>query len=159
MTTHVNDAGTWRTLTNIYVNDAGTWRNILETWVNDAGTWRMVFQYAKLDTTLTLGVNSSDPLDIIRGYIFGSLGSMASRTLADGTTIDQLVSSSGSGTTTLIISGFGSDPGTAYFTSLSVDGTGHTSASASYGYSGGQATWTWTGSFLGSSGTRAIIIV
>ena len=43
MTTHVNDAGTWRQLAGVYVNDAGTWREIQEVYVNDAGTWRSVF--------------------------------------------------------------------------------------------------------------------
>lgn len=38
----VNDAGTWRTLQDVYVNDAGTWRRIQEVWVNEAGTWRLV---------------------------------------------------------------------------------------------------------------------
>jgi hypothetical protein len=42
----VNDAGTWRTPTEIYVNDAGTWRQIQEIYVNDAGTWRLVFSGA-----------------------------------------------------------------------------------------------------------------
>lgn len=43
MTLHINDAGTWRDITNVYVNDAGTWRDIQEIHVNDAGTWRLVF--------------------------------------------------------------------------------------------------------------------
>lgn len=42
MTIHVNDAGTWRQITNVYVNDAGTWREATEIYVNDAGTWRRV---------------------------------------------------------------------------------------------------------------------
>jgi hypothetical protein len=41
--THVNDSGTWRTLTEIHVNDSGTWREIEEVWINDSGTWRLVF--------------------------------------------------------------------------------------------------------------------
>lgn len=43
MSTHVNDAGTWRAITEIHVNDNGTWRRILEAYVNDGGTWRLVF--------------------------------------------------------------------------------------------------------------------
>lgn len=43
MTTHVNDAGTWRQLLGVYVNDVGTWREIREVYVNDAGTWRSVY--------------------------------------------------------------------------------------------------------------------
>lgn len=42
MPTSVNDAGTWRTLQDVYVNDAGTWRRIQEVWVNESGTWRLV---------------------------------------------------------------------------------------------------------------------
>jgi hypothetical protein len=42
----VNDAGTWRTATEVHVNDAGTWRQITEIYVNDAGTWRLVFSGA-----------------------------------------------------------------------------------------------------------------
>lgn len=42
-TTHINDAGTWRTLTEIPINDAGTWRAVQEVYINDSGTWRLVF--------------------------------------------------------------------------------------------------------------------
>jgi hypothetical protein len=53
----VNDAGTWRTLTEIHVNDAGTWRSLIEVYVNDAGTWRLVFAAA----TVILGnITQSD---------------------------------------------------------------------------------------------------
>lgn len=53
MTTHINDSGTWRTLTEVHVNDSGTWRNIQEVYVNDGGTWRSVFLFA----TVTLNPN------------------------------------------------------------------------------------------------------
>lgn len=43
MTTHVNDSGTWRQLTEIHVNDSGMWRKLIEAYVNDGGTWRLVF--------------------------------------------------------------------------------------------------------------------
>jgi hypothetical protein len=43
MTTHVNDSGTWRELTNVYINVSGVWTEIQEVYVNDAGTWRSVF--------------------------------------------------------------------------------------------------------------------
>lgn len=42
MTLSINDAGTWRSITDVYVNDAGTWRRIQEIYVNDNGTWRSV---------------------------------------------------------------------------------------------------------------------
>jgi hypothetical protein len=55
MTTHINDAGTWRQLQGVYVNDAGTWRDIQEVHVNDAGTWRLVYQNLSVQLQVPTG--------------------------------------------------------------------------------------------------------
>ncbi len=42
MPIHVNNAGTWTLVNEVYVNDAGTWREPQEVYVNDAGVWKTV---------------------------------------------------------------------------------------------------------------------
>ena len=58
-TTHVNDGGTWRQLTEVHVNDAGTWRTIQEVYVNDAGTWRSVFVFFSADAGADINTTSN----------------------------------------------------------------------------------------------------
>lgn len=48
MPLHLNDAGVWRQVNDVYVNDNGTWREIAEIYVNDSGTWRTVFAGAQV---------------------------------------------------------------------------------------------------------------
>lgn len=57
------------------------------------------------------------------------------------------------GNSVLTIAGFGSDPGSGYFSSLTVGGTSYTSASATYSFSGNTATWTWNGVLFNFNGT------
>ena len=40
MTLHVKDAGTWKTVNNVYVKDSGTWKEATYAYVKDAGTWK-----------------------------------------------------------------------------------------------------------------------
>lgn len=81
MTLHLNDVGTWRTISNVYVNDAGTWREIQEIYVNDNGTWRSVFinavvslapSYALSNTEGPFGSTFTD------GLFMGTNGSISS---------------------------------------------------------------------------------
>lgn len=135
MTTHVNDSGTWRELSQAYVNDSGVWRELLSIHVNDNGTWREVFVGA--DFVVTSGQS---------GTIFGfdtptGIGSVNPTTF-QGDTIHRMNSN------TVGFSEFalnrGTDPGQSYFTSLRANGQEVTSASATYSYSGGLARWIWS---------------
>ena len=73
----VNDAGTWRTLTDVHVNDAGTWRRIQEVWVNDAGTWRMVHVGDVVAiTSQTITDSQLDPTPAVVSYQLQSDGNV-----------------------------------------------------------------------------------
>jgi hypothetical protein len=152
--THVNDLGAWRQLRKIHVNDLGTWRSIRFVWVNDLGTWRKVFSR---DHSFSITVGDSGGGSF--GYISGSFGAISGGTLDDGSTITGLYNATGDGLLHFSASGFSSDPGQSYFSSLTVDSTEFLSSSAGYGYSGGVATWSWaTGfTFVSSSASGTIV--
>jgi hypothetical protein len=115
---------------------------------------------AKLDATMTEGFYDDGSTQYI-GYVSAiPIGSMSSTAVAGGYTLDFCYDAV-SGTTNCYvgISGFGADPGQSFFTSVVVGGTTKTSASASYLYAGGQASWSWSGSFgLDGSGTSSVVI-
>jgi hypothetical protein len=43
MTLHIKDAGTWKTVNNVYVKDAGVWKEVNEIYIKDAGVWKNAF--------------------------------------------------------------------------------------------------------------------
>ena len=98
----------------------------------------------------------------------GSFGSRSPTTLVDGKTMAYWVdhieynydSSISTQYSTLIITGFSSNPGIGYVTTATVGTTSKSGSSASYGYPvSGQAVWTWTSIFgFGSSGTVSVSI-
>lgn len=154
----VNDGGTWRTPYQVSVNDGGTWRTIQQVYVNDGGTWRTVFQYLLLDATMSEGSYFDGVYDYI-GYWAGNMGWMSSTSLPGGITVSVIFDQVGS-SSTLALSGFGADPGQSYFGTITVGGVSKTSASASYAYGAGVASWTWASSYFGldGSGTSAVAI-
>jgi hypothetical protein len=155
----VNDSGTWRSAQGVYVNDTGTWRSIQQVYVNDAGTWRVVFA-SNLSATLTAGITSTyvDGMGFGHqdyGFDDGTSGHGAYGSLSNTTFIgtvctindNQLDFGGGLGyfSTTFSIRGLSSDPGQSAFTSLTINPGGTlTTASATYLYSAGIATWSWS---------------
>lgn len=155
----VNDGGTWRTPYQVSVNDGGTWRTIQQVYVNDGGTWRTVFQYLLLDAVVTEGTGGTG--SAYHGYSASSgYGSITSALVANAYTLDEISSEDISGSTTLRIGGFSSDPGQSFFSSIAIGGVSKTSASASvYSYSSGTATWIWSSySTLDGVGTSTVVI-
>lgn len=114
-----------------------------------------------LDATMTEGsdVDPFDPSIYYYGYNYGGYGSMSSTSIAGGYTLLILIDSY-DGSSTCHISGFGSDPGQSFFTSVTVGGVSKTSASASsYTYSTGTAIWSWASLFgLDGTGTSSVVI-
>jgi hypothetical protein len=118
--------------------------------------------------TLTVGSHVSGlcsgthPI-IMKGYVSGVMGSYSPTGLTGGET---LVSVYDEGPTPpcvpavseLSISGFSSDPGSSWLTSITCNGVENTTPST-YTYSGGQATWNWTTQFGFSSGNYSCSIV
>lgn len=157
--THLNDAGTWRKLRNIYVNDLGTWRALKSAYVNDAGTWRQVFSASDL-FTLTAGQGTIAGPIVYTGYdnngypwSNGVKGSLSSAILGDGMTVQSLNDSVTLNQALLIVRGFSADPGTGYLTSLLINGITKLGSAAGYswqpGGNTGWAMWVWSGSTFG----------
>jgi methylmalonyl-CoA mutase N-terminal domain/subunit len=107
--------------------------------------------------TLTAATSGTAP-NQTSGYISGFLGSISS-TIFRGKTITALDSTySISPGTGFNISGFSADPGKAFFTTLTVQGTPLTSASSTYSYSGGVASWGWGSVVISASGSYTVAI-
>jgi hypothetical protein len=110
--------------------------------------------------TITIGTSTSDT-----GFIRGSIGSMSPTTTSNGFTYSALVDhytiKGDFGNSHFSVSGFTSNPGAGWLTSVKVgSASAHTGATALYSYLGGQATWTWRGiewGFVGHSETCTII--
>jgi hypothetical protein len=144
------------------VRVSGTWRSFASGWIRVSGTWQQFYSGGATGTysgNATAVYESSFPAESwgILGP-FGGGGSWSGTTDSNGMTmgtfIDVYVASAYT-YSAFSISGFSSDPGAGYFTSI----YGKTSASASYGYSSGVATWTWTDAPFGiSTGTFAVVM-
>jgi hypothetical protein len=76
----------------------------------------------------------------------GSFGSMSPSTLTGGESYNRWYDV-GSSLAYFTISGFTSNPGSSWLSSASCVGTSKTGATATYSYSSGAATWSWTSSF------------
>lgn len=149
MSLNVNDASTWRSLA-MWINDATVWRK-LALWVNDAGTWRRLTSTTAA-FTFTAGLYDPDPTfhtysEIGRSTIH-TVGSVtAGNPLPDGKTVAECLDANtgpGSIAAHFSVSGFSSDPGANYFTSLVGNSITLLASAATYSYAVGQANWTWT---------------
>lgn len=145
---HLNDAGTWRHIQNVYVNDAGAWRPIQKVWMNDAGTWRQVYVRRPPETfSVSAGQNGTGGA---YGYVFGSYGSIIGATLTDVAIVRQFhdnnpVAQGGSGT--LAIAPTTGTLTQDYFTSITANGVTRLAVDASFSFVGGQGIWTWATGF------------
>lgn len=100
----------------------------------------------------TLTAASSCPSASNYGFSSGVCGSIAPTTDANGNTITLLISNTTLIQSQLFISGFSSNPGSSYFTTTMVNGISKTSSAATYAYTSGTASWTWTGEFIDATG-------
>ena len=158
MTTHVNDAGTWRAIQQVQVNDGGVWRNIQQIYVNDGGTWRTVFSAAVLSATMTEGSAGG----VFLGYIDGSIGSMDTVAFTDGSgNTLRAVFDDNTGNSYLDVYA-ATDPGATYVSSCEVAGVSKNTADATYSYGVVGATiarWLWPSTFgIDGSGTSTVVI-
>lgn len=137
-------------------DSSGVTRMIKRAFVGDAsGVARLVFQPSVVFSIV------AGQIDTLIGYYSGQFGSIAGAGLPTGQTIyavwEDVIIPAGTVTGGVIISGFSSNPGSAFFKSLAVNGlTLNTSAATyTYGVAGpGWAEWQWSGGFgLFVSGT------
>ena len=115
---------------------------------------------ATINTTMTAGNSSTG--GTFRGFkTTGSpvFGSITSNLMSDGKTITDFYDETVAPDAVLAISGFSSDPGQSYFTTAVGNVTSKSSASATYGYAAGVATWTWLSTFgFPTSGSAVVQI-
>jgi YD repeat-containing protein len=125
------------------------------------------FTTAASDTvTMTQGTYVSGPITL-DGFNSGQFGSVSPSTLTGGKTILQLMDAYNGPPfiyTQLIISGFTSDPGQSWLTSVTANGVTRSGASAAYSYANGSAQWDWypptfSAMRFGPSGTTAVTFV
>jgi len=151
---NVNDSGTWRKLKELWANDAATWRKLKSLWANDSGTWRQIYQ-AGIDFTLTANGSAQNSVGTVgKGYNsaltgFGVHGSLSAQPLLAGygLTIWTLFDITATNEAYVEISGFGSDPGSGFLTSITnvTGGVTRLASAATYNWlGGGLARWYWT---------------
>lgn len=116
--------------------------------------------------TLTPGSLSQEcappflPHFVLVGYISSGFGTYSPTGLTGGKTVAEIVDETavGCGTTQSIfnVSGFSSDPGKSWLTSITCNGVKNLSSASSYGYSSstGIASWAWSQKFGLSNGAQ-----
>jgi hypothetical protein len=150
----VDSGGVTRKVKKFHVVDSGgVTRTLKKAYVVDAsGATRLYFTSAD-DFTLVVG---TEPLGGEgRGYAQGGFGNITpSPVLGDGTTIVDLLIGNNTHILNLSIAGFPSNPGAGYVATLVINGTTtFLGSAATYSYSGGQATWQWSGAGRFTAGT------
>ncbi len=108
----------------------------------------------KYNGTMTAGVSGAST-----GYLASSYGSVSPSSLTDGKSLTIISDDSFNGNCAVRVSGFSSDPGAGYINYVAANGVSKLRTDASYSYSGGAATWVWTGSFgFTNGGTYPVVI-
>jgi hypothetical protein len=92
-----------------------------------------------------------------------TIGSVSPSTLTGGKTLYSLYDyydiSVGSSYGFFQVSGFSSDPGSSYFTTLTINSTNYSSSSATYSYSSGIATWVYPVVFSFLNATTYTVVI
>ena len=94
------------------------------------------------------------------GYFSGVMGSYSPTGLTGGDTVYgvydvQTFGGCSSNVSILIVSGFSSNPGSSWLTSITCNGVTNSASSASFVYSGGMGSWHWSHLFGLSGKTSA----
>jgi hypothetical protein len=122
--------------------------------VASLGISPMIALAASDDGTITVGSSGCPGTIEVWGYS-GSIGSYSPTGLTRGKTVASLftlgVGASCTGTFSghLSVSGFSSDPGQSWLTSVACNGTTKTGATATYSYGSGSALWSWSATSWG----------
>lgn len=138
---NANVSGTWKQ-PKPWVNVSGTWHNATSAWVKVAGTWKQVFASSYVDNiTITAAVSGTNT-----GFSApSSQGSASPSTLNGGKTLSVAeYGTTGGIKFVLQITGFSSDPGAGWLANAVADLTTYVGTSATYSYSAGLASWSWT---------------
>lgn len=119
--------------------------------------------------TLTSGGSSFGPCGEFQtvgdGYYSSLMGSYSPTELTGGNTLFGIYDvirpgCTNPGNSSIIVSGFSSNPGSSWLTSVTCNGVENTAGSASFTYSSGQAIWSWSKLFgFSGSGNYSCSIV
>jgi hypothetical protein len=168
MTLKVWNGSAWTNVPYLKVWNGSAWTNTKKGKVWDGSSWVQFFTGLLYDGTITLGQKYTPGVERLVGfYVSPSFGSRSPTTLVDGKTFygcyDYYDLAGGIVTNAnVVISGFSSDPGQSYFSSI-VSNSGiefFTSVANSYSYLSGVASWGWDDQTFGfaTSGTTACTI-
>ena len=155
MHTYVADpTATTRKLKKCFVSDPATAiHNVKKIFVSDPGDIvRLVFESTSV-FTMVAGTGSSGPGVTLVGYSASvGFGSRTPTVDVNGNTVEGIFQSVRGATMNYQVA-VASNPGQSYFTTFAIAGQGtFNSSAATYGYSGGIASWQWP---VGSSSFTA----
>lgn len=128
----VNVGGAWHAVTGVFVNVGGSWHQVYS---SAGGTYNFTLNAGENNLATTFGYNNTVP--------FGSITPSANLpSTSPALDIRTLTYNSNTGVVSLSVEGFGADPGSGWLQSLTI--SSHAFPAASYSYSGGIATWSWS---------------
>jgi len=141
----VDSTATTRKLKKCYVVDTGSvTRNLKKIWVIDSGNVaRLVFESTSV-FTMVAGSGTTGPGATFTGYSASiGFGSRTPTVDVNGNTVEGIFQSIRGATINYQVA-VASNPGQSYFTTFAIAGQGtFNSSAATYGYSGGIASWAW----------------
>lgn len=139
----------------------------LQSELNSADSELSVNPFVSTDNgTLTVGsiqfICSPSGLRIEIGYGTGAFGSYSPAGLTGGNTVINAISDivpincNTPPFSTLVVSGFSSNPGSGWLSSITCNGVNNTGSSASFSYTNGTAAWNWDPSKQFGFGSKPI---
>lgn len=147
----------------IVVDSGGVSRQVKRCFVVDSGgVSRLIFASTSVFTMVAGQVSFGHGITTT-GFSAGLFGTLTPSTDLNGNTIQAMDNQSAGGGVFNVTIDAASNPGSTYFTSVTFTGTGGATfltSAASYGYSGGQATWSWSaGSAYLSNGSAYTVTI
>ena len=164
MTMSVKQGGAWNTVTGLYTKQSGVWQPVQTGYVKQSGVWNIFYSSGLYNGSMTAGFVSDGLTFTYIGYepVY-TIGSVSPSTLTDGKTLYSLYDyydiSVGSSYGYFQVSGFASDPGSSYFTTLTINSTNYSSSSAFYSYFSGTASWVFPVVFSFSNGNTYTVVI
>jgi hypothetical protein len=152
----VDSSNTSRLVKRLFVVDSGNVsRQVKRMFVVDSGNVSRLVYTGQDDLSLTAGTSAGTS-----GYAVSGFGSLTPTVLGDGMTVADLYSSNTAPfPLTFVITGFSSNPGSGYVTSVLINSTTLLGSSASYSYYGGQVTYTWSSGVRLAAGTVYPVVI
>jgi len=166
MTMSVKQGGVWNPVTGLYVKQSGVWQSVQTGYVKQGGAWNIFYSSGLYNGSMTAGTDTDGVNYVSYGYAsgVGAFGSASPSTMTDGKNFQALYDyydlNVGGSYGIFGVSGFASDPGQSYFTSITSNSVTYYSASAAfYSYGSGIATWTFPAFGFTPTNTYSVVVV